>query len=50
MYLCTYTLTQMPVVGSGNYFCLLSFKYLICERKSSLEPSGFFFFILMSLS
>lgn len=41
IYLCAYTQTQMSVVvGFGNYFCTWSFKYFICEQKSSLEPSS----------
>lgn len=46
IYLCAYTQTQMCVgFGSGNYFCPSSFKYLICEEKSSLEPCRFFCFV-----
>lgn len=44
IYLSAYKQTQMcVVVRSGNYFCPSSFKYLICEQKSSLKPNGFFF-------
>lgn len=33
------------VVGSGNYFCPSSFKYLICEEPYSRAELVFFCFV-----